>query len=301
MSRRPARAGVCTVTGWLFALGSALLYGVSDFIGGLASRRAHFVGVALVGQLTGLVVAAAASLLVIAPSPGAADLSWGALSGIGTAAGMAFLFRGISHGKMSVVVPTSAVTGVSLPVLAGVAIGNERPSVLAWSGILVALPALWLVSRDSPGPGSASGSSGVGDGLLAGVGIAVQYLALSEASELSGLWPVTAGRVSAVGVLLVLAVVVAKGGATAQRDRQIIPLPPGSRALAAGAGATAAAALAAYLVATRHELTVIAVVLSSLYPVIPVLLGITVLGEQLTRRQTAGLVAAGAATALLAA
>ena len=43
----------------------------------------------------------------------------------------------------------------------------------------------------------------------------------------------------------------------------------------------------------------IAVVLSSLYPAIPVLLGVTVLRERLTPKQAAGLAAAGAAIALL--
>jgi drug/metabolite transporter (DMT)-like permease len=61
----------------------------------------------------------------------------------------------------------------------------------------------------------------------------------------------------------------------------------------------AGVALACYLVATRTELVAVAVVLSSLYPVIPVLLGVTVLGERLSWRQTAGLVGALAASVLI--
>lgn len=73
-----------------------------------------------------------------------------------------------------------------------------------------------------------------------------------------------------------------------------------SGVLATSAGVLAAAALAAYAIATRHQLAAIAVVLSSMYPVIPVLLGVTVLREHLTRQQSAGLLAAAAATVLLA-
>ena len=54
------------MTGWLFALGSALFYGTSDFVGGLASRRAHYVVVALLGQFAGLVVAVVAGLALVA-------------------------------------------------------------------------------------------------------------------------------------------------------------------------------------------------------------------------------------------
>ena len=56
---------------------------------------------------------------------------------------MLFLYRGISRGAMSVVVPVSAVGGVALPVLVSVALLGDRPTVLAWTGIAVAVPALW--------------------------------------------------------------------------------------------------------------------------------------------------------------
>lgn len=285
--------------GWLFGLGSAGLYGLSDFVGGLASRRSHYIVVALLGQCSGLAASALAGVLIGAESIPQKDLWWGALSGLGTAAGMAFLFRGLSRGAMSVVVPTSAVTGVSLPVLYGVIVEQQRPSLWAWIGIAVAVPALWLVAGRQSGDGRGADGGGVGDGLLAGIGIAVQYLALAHASAASGLWPVAAGRVSAVGVLIVLLVLLARRP-TGEHDRSPLQASAGSVVLATAAGMMAAAALAAYAVATRHQLAAIAVVLSSLYPVIPVLLGVTVLHERLSREQTAGLLAAGSATVLLA-
>lgn len=278
------------MTGWLFALGSALFYGTSDFVGGLASRRAHFVVVALLGQLAGLVVAGIAAAVVLAPAPTAADLWWGVLSGVGTAAGMVFLFRGMSHGAMSVVVPTSAVTGIALSALASVVLGGERPSLLAWVGIAIAVPALWWVSSGRQET-TAAHSGGAGDGLLAGVGIAVQYLALAQASPASGLWPVATGRVGALCVL---------GAALAFVGRQALRVSRSPFALALASGALAAAALISYFLATQHQIVAIAVALASLYPVIPVLLGILVLHERLTRRQTIGLLAAGAATLLMA-
>jgi drug/metabolite transporter (DMT)-like permease len=264
--------------GVLLALGSAVAYGLADFLGGVLSRRAHFGTVALVGQLAGLVFASVVAPLVSA-DPSLADFGWGALSGIGTGLGMSFLYRGLSRGDMSVVVPVSAVVGVALPVVVSVVVLGERPTVLAWAGIVVALPALWLVAR-TEGSGK---PAAVGDALVASVGFAIQYLALAQAG--GGLWPIVAGRVTASLVVLPMA-------------RRRIPVRVGLGAVVCGA--LAASALICYLLATREALDVIAVVLSSLYPAIPVLLGITVLRERLSTWQSVGLVAAGAAVGLLA-
>ncbi|PXY35448.1 EamA family transporter [Prauserella flavalba] len=273
-------------TGPVLALASAAAYGLSDFAGGLLARRAHFVTVALLGQAGGLVVALlAAPAFPAAPRP--ESLAWGALSGVGTGVGMLFLFRGLGRGAMSVVVPVSAVGGVALPVLAGVLLLGERPSALSWLGIAVAVPALWLVSRTRDGTGG--GAAATADGLVASVGIALQYLALAQADPASGIWPVVTGRVAAILTILPLL------RAAHVRARLSVP----TIGWAAVTGALAALALVCYLLATRQQLVVIAVVLSSLYPAIPVLLGITVLRERLGWRQALGLVAAGAAIALL--
>lgn len=265
--------------GVLLALASAVVYGLADFFGGVLSRRAYFGTVALVGQLAGLAFA-----LVVAPfgpgDPALADFGWGAFSGVGSGLGMVFLYRGLSRGDMSVVVPVSAVVGVALPVVVSVVVLGERPTALAWVGIVVALPALWLVARTE---GSAKPAA-VPDALVASVGFAIQYLALAQAG--GGLWPIVAGRVTATLVVLPMA-------------RRRIPVRAGLGA--AACGGLAASALICYLLATRESLDVIAVVLSSLYPAIPVLLGITVLRERLSAWQSAGLVAAGAAVGLLAA
>jgi drug/metabolite transporter (DMT)-like permease len=280
--------------GALAALASAALYGVADYTGGLLSRRAHFAFVAFLGQAGGLLLTLAAILLLPAASPSAADLGWGALSGVGTGIGMVFLYRGLSRGAMSVVVPVSAVGGVALPVLVNVTLLGDRPSALAWLGIVLTLPALWLVGRAGRGgrdggEGPAAPAAGTVDALVAGGGIALQYLALAQAGPASGIWPVAAGRVAAL--LAVLPLVLAAG--------QGLRMPVATAGGATGTGIIAALALVCYLYAVQDQLAVIAVVLSSLYPAVPVLLGLTLLRERLTRGQTVGLVAAGAATMLL--
>ncbi|MDN3359662.1 EamA family transporter [Actinomadura sp. DC4] len=282
--------------GTLLALASAVCYGLADFTGGLLARRGSFVIVALAGQVGGLALSLAFAPAVATAGPAASDLGWGALSGVGTGAGMLFLYRGLGRGAMSVVVPVSAVGGVTLPVLVGVVFLGDHPSALSSAGIALSVPALWLVSqtRRRAGPATATTPAAF-DGLIAGTGIALQYLALAQAEPRAGLWPVVAGRVTAA--LGLLSLIVARRRSSGARGADA----PGRRQLllAAGPGGIAAMALTFYLAATRETLLVVAVVLSSLYPAIPVLLGITALRERLSWKQTLGLLGAAAAVGLL--
>lgn len=79
--------------GPVLALASAIVYGVVDFAGGILSRRVHYAIVAWIGQVGGLVFALAAALAVPAENVGFDDISWGALSGVGSAITMLFLNR----------------------------------------------------------------------------------------------------------------------------------------------------------------------------------------------------------------
>lgn len=272
------------MVGPLLALASAVVYGAVDFAGGVLARRMHFTLVALVGQAGALVVAAAASAAYPAPDIRTTDLLWGALSGLGSAATMLFIYRGVSRGAVSVVVPLSAVTGVALSVACGVLLLGDRPGPAVWIGIVLVVPALWLVSGGSV----RNLSPAVLDGLVASCGVAVQYLALAQAGEGSGLWSVTTGRAVAVAVLAV----------TVLRVRPERPRPS-DHARAGFVGSGAAIGLILYLLATREQLLTVAVVLASLYPALPVILGITLLHESVSRRQVLGLLGAGVAVVLL--
>lgn len=119
------------------------------------------------------------------------------------------------------------------------------------------------------------------------MGVAIQYLVLAQAGRSSGLWPVAAGRLAAVIVLV-----------PAAQRHQRLPAIRSVQAILTGAGA--APALVLYLLATQRQMLAVAVVLPSLYRALPVVLGLTVLHEQVDRRQVAGLLGAAAATVLFA-
>lgn len=278
----------------VLALSSALMYGLSDFLGGLLSRRTPVWQVAFVTQ-----VSAAACLLLISPLFGGrvsgVALAWGALSGVGSGVGTAFLFRGLATGRMSVVAPVSAVGAAVLPVLISLVLG-QRPSNLAWVGILGALPAIWLIAagegdEDLGGGHIAKARGGLFDGVLAGIGFGLLFVALGQVPQGSGLLPAATGL--AVSVIVIVALASVLGHAWLPRD------PRAGFGLLVGVMSACAAGL--YQFAAQSGLLAIAAVLTSLYPGFTVLLAVLVLREGIRRGQLLGLALAAAAVALVAA
>jgi drug/metabolite transporter (DMT)-like permease len=272
--------------GVLLALAAAVAYGSADFIGGLLSKRASVWTVAVVMQAAG---AAGLSLVAVVGYdwPGARDLAWGAAAGIGSGAGTFFLYRGLAGGRMSVVAPLSAVGAAVLPVLIGVATG-ERPDLSAWIGVALALPAILLVSRE---PSRTASSGGVRDGLLAGAGFGLLFVALGQVPEEAGIWPLAFGQIAATLILF-----------TCSRLSRAPKPRPSSRvyAGAVAGGLISSTATLLYQLAVYGELVSVAAVLTSLYPAVTVALAAVVLHERVTRTQSAGLVLAAAAVVLIA-
>lgn len=270
------------------ALTAAMVFGLVHFFSGLLARRADSFAVALCGQLGGVVLVSCAALVVPSPVITPSSLIWGAVSGLGTGIGVAFLYRGLATGNMSVVVPLSDVGAVALPVLIGVAVLADRPSTLAWLGVLAALPALWLVSRT--GTGRRGTVTGTADGLVAGAGFALQFIAIARVDLEAGLWPILAARLAAIATIVPIA----------KHHRARLRLPRHLLVPAGVVGAAGSIAIYVYLVATHQQLFALATVLAALYPAIPVMLALLLLHERLARQQLLGLTFTGASIALIA-
>jgi drug/metabolite transporter (DMT)-like permease len=274
--------------GILLALGAAVAYGLSDFIGGLASRRTTPWPVALlagVGGLAGAVVLA----VTVSGDPTTADLLWGALAGVGSGAGSVFLYRGLATGRMAVVAPVSAVGAAVVPVIVGLATG-ERPSALVLVGIAAALPGIWLVAK-VPEAGDDHRSGGLADGVLAGLGFGVLFVGLGQVPDGAGFWPLVGTQVASVVTVAAIA--------TALRA----PWLPSARSewWGAAGGLVASGAVLMFLLASQTDLLTVAAVLTSLYPAFTILLAALVLREHIHRGQGVGLVLCGAAVAMVAA
>lgn len=270
----------------LLSLAAALAYGLSDFVGGLASRRTSAWPVAFVGTLAAFVGALVLALLT-GGSPTRGDLGWGALAGVGTGAGGAFLYRGLAAGRMGVVAPISAVGAALLPVCVGVATG-ERPEVLVWLGVAAAVPGIWLVSREPGGSGDLA--AGILDGALAGLGFGLLFAAMGQVPEEAGFAPLAVAQ--AVGVVCVALTASALGGRWVPYDV--------SQAWGVAAGLLATVAVVAFLLATQSGLLTIASVVTSLYPAITIALAALVLRERIHGSQGLGLLLCGVAVGLVA-
>lgn len=267
------------------SLAAAAAYGLSDFLGGVFSRRASLwpVGMlACVGALLGSLVLA----LTVPGAPAPADFGWAAVAGVGSGVGTGFLYRGLSGGRMGVVAPVSAVGAALIPLVVGL-LGGDRPGLWAWLGIIVAFPGIWLVSREDAAVESSA--AGFVDGILAGIGFGLLFAALGQVPEGSGYWPLVLCQVCSV--VAIVGVALGFGADPLPRDRaDLLGLVP---------GLLATLAVVMFMLATTHGSLSIAAILTSLYPAFTVLLAVLVLREHVHLAQAVGLALCGATIVLV--
>lgn len=266
-------------------MASAAAFGLCDFLAGIASRRLSFWWVTLL-SLIASVAGAWVIVALTAAEPFWGALLWGAAAGVGAAVGSSALYRGYGHGQMAVAGPLSAVAAAALPAVVGAVLG-ERLTMLGTVGVVAAMPAIWLVS----GAGRAAGGlrRGSVDGLVSGVGFALEFVGLERAGTSAGLWPVAVSQSMA---LVVVGLLLAMRRPEATRR----PVPLGWAVLA---GLLSLAATSLYFIAANAGLLTVAAVLAGLYPAVTVALAALFLRERPERSQVAGLVLAGIAIVLV--
>ena len=260
----------------LLGLAAAVLYGSGDFLGGMATRRAHVLTVLTLVETAGVIVALAAAVMVPGPAslPG---LAWGVSAGLVGGLGLIIFYSGLAAGPMSVVAPVSGLVSTVLPVAVALA-GGERPGGGVYAGALLCLVAIVLASSASDtGPARRPGRLGraIAYGTASGVSFGLFFLLIRNAGQSGAVWPVAAGRIGELAAVLRPGLLRGIGGG--------IPLA------AAGAGVIDVLANICYVAATRTGAFGLAVVLASLYPGVTVLLARVVLGERLRWIQRAGL------------
>jgi drug/metabolite transporter (DMT)-like permease len=268
--------------GALLGLAAALGFGVSDYVGGIAARRVHFLLVTLIGQSVGMVAVWISLLWFHGDGPTTTAVLWGACSGLGSAAGTLALYRGYGHGEMAVTGPLSAVGAAVSPAVVGISLGDDLPP-LGLAGVVLALPAIWLMATTRGSSRTADAGPirvGVVDGLLSGAGFGLLFIALGLAGDHSGLWPLAAGQMTGWLVLIVAAAVI----------RPPWPgLSAGSVRLSLVAGALGITATVLYFEAAHTSLLTVAAVLTSVYPGVTVVLAAVLLRERPTAVQWTGL------------
>jgi drug/metabolite transporter (DMT)-like permease len=271
----------------VFALAAAVLYGSADFLGGAVSRRTRALSVLTVSAPAGAILLLAAALAAGGPLP-AAGLPWAAAGGTVGGVGLIIFYAGLAAGPMRVVAPVSALVSTLLPVGVAVATG-ERPGLPVYLGGVICLVATVLVSTETGSgkgvPAHRATLRGLAYGTSAGVAFGMFFLFLKYAGTSGVLWPSAISRTS--GAVVMLGVAAWAAAPPAWRGSS-----PHLLAGAIASGLLDAAANVCYVLATREGLFGIAVVLTSLYPGITVLLARLVLGERMRPLQVAGLLLA---------
>ena len=218
-------------------------------------------------------------------------VTWGVLCGVSQAFGVWWFYAALGAGPISVVSPLTAVLVAGLPVGVGLALG-ERPGAIAGVGVVLALVAVVLVSREATDEDvrphrftTKVAWLTIGSGLAFGLNFVLIHQAPVEAR----LWPLFFARVSATAVVVLVA---------AFTDNLHVPHGfPLQMALAAALLDTGANV--AMLLALQASMLSLASVLMSLYPAATVLLAIVVLRERVTRWQVVGMGLALAAVAMI--
>jgi drug/metabolite transporter (DMT)-like permease len=273
--------------GAVLALLSAVFFGVGDFSGGLAARRASPYQVLAISSAVATGLMTLMALVMGEGWPSSAAVFWSVLAGLSGAVGLAALYRGLSAGRAAVVSPVSGVVAAVLPV-AVAALTQGLPDNVQLAGFAIALPGIWLVSSSASDDSKEGTLRALGLGLLAGVSFGLFFIFLARVPAGNVFGPMAAAKGAALlGALALIAIF-----------RQPIPSLRGNPA-ALLAGVLDPTANTLYMLATSYTRLDIAAVLSSLYPAVTVLCSRLFLKEKITLAQWSGLGLSVAAIALI--
>ena len=271
------------------ALAGALGWGVGDFLGGLAARRLAVLTVLAVSQAVGLVGVLVWAVLSGDAFPGFVDLLPAAGAGIAAMVGLGALYRGFAIGAMGIVAPISAAAPI-VPLTVDASRGDV-PGALQWLGVALVLTGIAVLSREPRADGQRVVAAGAGLAVVAALGFGLFFVGIDAGSDESAAWAVTAARSASVPVVLAAALITS----TALRPpRAMLPMLVGVGVFDTLSNVFVAAA-------TTYGAVGIVAVLSSLYPVVTVVLAWIVLGERLSAMKRVGGVVALGGAALVAA
>jgi drug/metabolite transporter (DMT)-like permease len=274
----------------VLALGAALSWGVSDFLGGVTSKRLPILWVLLCTQLVGVAIVLPFAVLHGRPTldtPSILAAIAGSLSGL---VGIASLYRAIALGVASIAAPISA-TGAILPVVFGLVRG-EPATLLEEIGMGCALLGVLIASRTGQEQAHLGRNArvGVGFALLAAAGFGGFFILLHEASTRDVWWAVSVQRATGSLVLGLLVLVRRPPLLMRRSDAPWLGLVGGLDQLAN----------VLYGFASTVGLVSLSAVLASLYPMVTILLARFVLNERISGSQKYGVALALTGIALVA-
>jgi drug/metabolite transporter (DMT)-like permease len=274
------------VTTAAYGMAAVLAWGTSDFLGGYATRRANAFLFTMVVNIGGLLLVGTLASATHAPFPSARSAAWVLAGGISGGAALAIFYRALSSGRMGLTAPVAAVLGAAIPAIFSM-FTEGLPGRIPLLGFVFAATGLWLITRTEDG----STPEGIGLAVLAGIGFASFYLCVRQAGDTSALWIASLTRTG--GLIITSLIVLLRG-----KFRDITSA--GVR-WAVVTGCIDSLGTILFVRASQTGRLDEAVVISSLYPAVTVLLARLFLKEHITRWRFVGLLAALAAVPMIAA
>jgi len=268
-----------------FSLAATLAWGTSDFLGGYAARRANAFLLTTIAHAGGLLLMLMLASGTHAQFPSERSVLWAFAGGVSGGGALALFYRALAAGRMGLTAPVAAVMGAAIPTIFGM-ITQGMPGAVHVAGFLVAATGIWLISRTEDG----SSPEKIGLAALAGVGFAGFYLLISQAKDGSALWLAVFSR---SGALIVTALIVLL-------QRNFRQITSGGVQLGLLAGCLDISGTVLFVRATQTGRLDSAVVLTSLYPAVTVLLARLILHEHFTRWKAVGMFAALLAVPMIA-
>jgi drug/metabolite transporter (DMT)-like permease len=268
-----------------FSLGAFLLWGTSDFVGGYAVRRADAFLFTSITHASGGLLMLALARLDHSPFPNRNSAEWALAAGVFAGLSLAIFYRALAAGKMGLTAPVSAVLGAAIAAAVGMATEGP-PRAVAIAGFILAGAGIWLISR----PEDHRRPEGFGLALLSGVGFAGYFLCIKQAGDGAALW--IAGLSRTCSFVVTVAVLVLR------RHFGQIDLEEIGLGMLAGVVDVSGSVL--FVRATQTGRLDSAVVISSLYPAVTVLLARLILRERFTRWKVIGMLAALLAVPMIA-
>jgi drug/metabolite transporter (DMT)-like permease len=265
-------------------LAAVVAWGTSDFLGGYATRRANAFLFTTVVNIGGLVVMATLATSSHAVWPAGRSLLWMLAAGASGGAALAVFYRALSSGRMGLTAPVAAVLSAAIPVIFSM-FTEGLPGKIPVAGFFLAAIGLWLITRAEDG----GAPEGIGLALIAGIGFAGFYLCIRQGSG-SPFWIATFTR---VGGLLVTGTVVLA-------TREFTDITASGIRWGVVTGCVDSLGTILFARASQTGRLDEAVVISSLYPAMTVLLARIVLKEHFSKWRYVGLLTALVAVPMIA-
>jgi drug/metabolite transporter (DMT)-like permease len=269
-----------------YALGAVGTWGISDFVGGYTARRFHSFFLAALGHLSGTALVASLALAKHEPFPPLSHMGWACAAGASGGFSLALFYRALSQGNMGLAAPVSAVLGAALPVAFGM-VTEGLPGIVPIAGFILAFIGIWLISRPEDG----SRPKGLALAIAAGFGFALFFIFIKQAGSGAALWIAAGSRAASLVVTGTITLV----------GRKFRPSYPLGFALGLLAGCMDVTGTVLFVRASQTGRLDTAVILTSLYPAITVLLARVFLKEHFTLWKAVGMVAALSAVPMIVA